>query len=91
MNITINIMATRILSLLTLLSFVFFYACTGDSDGAVESNTVTVTGIIEDTVIFTALGANWWVLISCRFILAALAAFAVSFLVPVRPDAFKTN
>ena len=48
-------------------------------------------GVIEDTVIFTALGANWWVLISCRFILAALAAFAVSFVVPVRPDAVKTN
>jgi Fe2+ transport system protein B len=48
-------------------------------------------GIIEDTVIFSALGANWWVLISCRFILAASAAFAVSFLVPVRPDAVKIN
>ena len=36
--------------------------------------------IIEDTVVFIALGANWWVLISVRFLLAALAAFAVSFL-----------
>ena len=47
--------------------------------------------IIEDTVIFAALGANWWVLISCRFVLAALAAFAVSFVLPFRPDAIKIN
>lgn len=47
--------------------------------------------IIEDTVIFAALGANWWVLISCRFVLAAFAAFAVSFVVPYRPDVVKTN
>ncbi len=47
--------------------------------------------IIEDTLIFAALGANLWVLISCRFILAALAAFAVSFVLPSRPDAVKTN
>ena len=47
--------------------------------------------IIEDTVIFAALGANWWVLISCRFVLAAFAAFAVSFVVPARPDPVKTN
>ena len=47
--------------------------------------------IIEDTVIFAALGANWWVLISCRFVLAAFAAFAVSFVVPARLDAIKTN
>jgi hypothetical protein len=47
--------------------------------------------IIEDTLIFVALGANWWVLISCRFVLAALAAFAVSFVLPTRPEAVKTN
>jgi hypothetical protein len=47
--------------------------------------------IIEDTLIFAALGANWWVLVSCRFVLAALAAFAVSFVLPSRPDAVKTN
>ena len=47
--------------------------------------------IIEDTLIFAALGANLWVLISCRFVLAALAAFAVSFVLPSRPDAVKTN
>ena len=47
--------------------------------------------IIEDTLIFAALGANWWVLISCRFILAALAAFAVSFVLPFRPDAVKID
>ena len=47
--------------------------------------------IIEDTVIFAALGANWWVLISCRFVLAALAAFAVSFVLPAGPFAAKTN
>jgi len=47
--------------------------------------------IIEDTLIFAALGANWWVLISCRFVLAALAAFAASFVLPSRPDAVKTN
>jgi len=47
--------------------------------------------IIEDTLIFAALGANWWVLISCRFVLAAFAAFAVSFVVPARPDPVKTN
>ena len=47
--------------------------------------------IIEDTLIFAALGANWWVLISCRFVLAALAAFAVSFVLPAGPVAAKTN
>jgi hypothetical protein len=46
--------------------------------------------IVEDTLIFAALGANWWVLLSCRFVLAALAAFAVSLVLP-RPDAIKTN
>jgi hypothetical protein len=47
--------------------------------------------IIEDTLIFAALGANWWVLISCRFALAALAALAVSFVLSSRPDPVKTN
>ena len=47
--------------------------------------------IIEDTLIFAALGANWWVLISCRFVLAAFAAFAVSLVLPSRADAVKTN
>ena len=47
--------------------------------------------IIEDTLIFAALGANWWVMISYRFVLAALAAFAVSFAVPAKPDAVKTK
>ena len=47
--------------------------------------------IIEDTLIFAALGANWWVLISCRFFLATLAAFAVSLVLPSSPDAVKTN
>ena len=46
--------------------------------------------IVEDTLIFAALGANWWVLISCRLVLAALAAFAVSLVLP-RPDAIKTS
>ncbi|MGD1969085.1 MAG: nucleoside recognition domain-containing protein [Desulfobacterales bacterium] len=47
--------------------------------------------IIEDTVVFAALGANWWVLISCRLVLAAFAAFAVSFVVPPRPVEIETN
>ena len=47
--------------------------------------------IIEDTLIFAALGANWWVLISCRFALAAIAAFTVSIVLPPGPDAVKTN
>ena len=47
--------------------------------------------IIEDTVVFAALGANWWVLISCRLVLAAFAAFAVSFAVPARQVEIKTN
>ena len=41
--------------------------------------------IIEDTVVFIALGANWWVLISARFLLAALAAFIVSLLMRPKP------
>jgi hypothetical protein len=47
--------------------------------------------IVEDTLIFAALGANWWVLISCRFVLATFAAFAVSLVLPSRADAVKTN
>jgi p-aminobenzoyl-glutamate transporter AbgT len=47
--------------------------------------------IVEDTLIFAALGANWWVLLSCRFVLAVLAAFAVSFVLPPRLDAAKIN
>ena len=44
--------------------------------------------IVEDTVVFIALGANWWVLIGARFVLAVLAAFAVSFLLrPLPPGA----
>jgi hypothetical protein len=46
--------------------------------------------IIEDTLIFAALGANWWVLICCRFVLAALAAFAVSLMLPSRPAPVKS-
>jgi Fe2+ transport system protein B len=47
--------------------------------------------IIEDTLIFAALGANCWVLVSCRFVLAALATFAVSFVLPSSPAVVKTN
>jgi len=41
--------------------------------------------IVEDTVVFIALGANWWVLIGARIFLAALAAFAVSILLRPKP------
>jgi Fe2+ transport system protein B len=47
--------------------------------------------VIEDTLVFAALGANWWVLISSRFILAAIAAFAVSFVLPAMPGTVKSN
>ena len=47
--------------------------------------------VIEDTMVFAALGANWWVLISSRFILATLAAFAVSLVLPARPGTVKSN
>ena len=47
--------------------------------------------IVEDTLIFAALGANWWVLISCRFVLATFAAFAVSLVLPSGPDVVNTN
>lgn len=43
--------------------------------------------IIEDTLIFVALGANWWVLISARLLLAALAALLVSFFLQPNPAA----
>jgi len=43
--------------------------------------------IIEDTVVFIALGANGWVLIGVRFLLVALAAFAVSLLMRPKPAA----
>jgi hypothetical protein len=43
--------------------------------------------VIEDTLIFIALGANWWVLISARFLLAACAAFLVSFLLQPKSNA----
>jgi hypothetical protein len=43
--------------------------------------------IIEDTVVFVALGANWWVLIGARFLLGALAVFLVSLLLrPAGPN-----
>lgn len=41
--------------------------------------------IIEDTLIFVALGANGWVLMGLRFLLAFLAAFIVSHLLRERP------
>jgi hypothetical protein len=43
--------------------------------------------IIEDTLVFIALGANWWVLISARFLLAAVAALSVSLLLRPKPAA----
>jgi Fe2+ transport system protein B len=43
--------------------------------------------IIEDTLIFTALGANLWILISARLLLAAFAAFLVSFLLQPKSNA----
>jgi Fe2+ transport system protein B len=43
--------------------------------------------IIEDTVVFMALGANGWVLISARFLLAAVAALSVSLLLRPKPAA----
>lgn len=46
--------------------------------------------IVEDTLIFFALGANWWVLIGARFLMAALAAFLVSFLLQPVPAAATT-
>ena len=43
--------------------------------------------IIEDSVVFIAVGANWWILLSARFILAASAAFVVSLLLRPKPGA----
>jgi hypothetical protein len=42
--------------------------------------------IIEDTVVFIALGANGWILMAVRFTLAALAAFSVSILIRPRSE-----
>lgn len=47
--------------------------------------------VIEDTLIFTALGANWWILILCRVLLASAAAFTASFLLPIKSDAVKNS
>ena len=47
--------------------------------------------IIEDTVVFIALGANGWVLVCARFLLAALAAFAVSLLMRPKPAAVTVD
>jgi len=35
--------------------------------------------VIEDSLIFAALGADLWILVGCRFLLAALVTFALSF------------
>jgi hypothetical protein len=43
-------------------------------------------GIIEDTLIFVAIGANWWVLLGSRFFLAILVTVAVSFGLPSSSD-----
>ena len=43
--------------------------------------------VVEDTLIFIALGANWWILISARFLLAAFAACLVSFVLQPNPAA----
>ena len=48
-------------------------------------------GVIEDTLVFVALGANGWIIILCRFLLAALAAFAVSFLAPLKPSVLRAS
>jgi hypothetical protein len=45
--------------------------------------------IIEDTVVFIALGANGWILMGVRFLLAALAAFAASLLMRPKPVDIK--
>ena len=47
--------------------------------------------VIEDTLIFIALGANWWVLISVRIFLAGFAAFLVSFFLQPKSAAAKVN
>ncbi len=47
--------------------------------------------IIEDTVVFIALGANGWILIAVRIILAAMAAFIASILIRPRTEAATLN
>ena len=47
--------------------------------------------VIEDTLIFTALGANWWILILCRILLASLAAFTASFIIPSKLEPIKNT
>ena len=47
--------------------------------------------IIEDTAVFIALGANWWVLISARFFLAALVAFVVSLMLRPKPEIIRSQ
>lgn len=42
--------------------------------------------VIEDTLLFAALGANWWVLLGSRFLLAVLLTVTVSFWLPSGPD-----
>ena len=42
--------------------------------------------VIEDTLLFAALGANWWVLLGSRFLLAVLLTVTVSFLLPSGPE-----
>ena len=47
--------------------------------------------IIEDTAVFIALGANWWVLISARFLLAALLASIVSLMLRPKPEIIRSQ
>lgn len=47
--------------------------------------------VIEDTLIFTALGANWWILILCRVLLASVAVFAASFIFPSKLEPIKNT
>lgn len=47
--------------------------------------------IIEDTLIFVALGANWWVLISARLLLAVFAAGLVAFFLQSKSPAAKAK
>ena len=43
--------------------------------------------IIEDTLIFAAIGAIWWVLLGSRLLLAAFITVAVSFWLPSNTEA----
>ncbi len=60
------------------------------NDGSLTKRDLTLTlvflaichSVIEDTLIFTAIGANWWVLLGSRFLLAVLITLAVSFWLP---------